>query len=76
MVLQSLHNLSDEQTEYLIRDRMSFTRFLDLELEDPVTDVSRGVGAAGEITSVAHAFQPSGRFSTRLPEPLSQPISL
>ena len=22
-----------------------------------------GVGAAGEITSVAHAFQPSGRFS-------------
>ena len=75
VVLQSLHNCSDEQTEYLIRDRMSFTRFLDLELEDPVTDVSRGVGAAGEITSVAHAFQPSGRFSTRLPEPLSQPIS-
>ena len=22
-----------------------------------------GVGAAGEITSVTHAFQPSGRFS-------------
>jgi IS5 family transposase len=32
-VLQSLHNLSDEQTEYLIRDRLSFMRFLDLELE-------------------------------------------
>jgi Transposase domain (DUF772) len=51
--LQSLHNLSDEQTEYLIRDRISFMRFLDLELEDPVPDattiwllsVSRGVGA-------------------------------
>ena len=40
VVLQSLHNLSDEQTEYLIRDRMSFTRFLDLELEDPVTDAT------------------------------------
>jgi transposase, IS5 family len=34
VVLQSLHNLSDEQTEYLIRDRISFMRFLDLELED------------------------------------------
>ena len=32
VVLQSLHNLSDEQTEYLIRDRLSFMRFLDLEL--------------------------------------------
>jgi len=32
VVLQSLHNLSDEQTEYLIRDRRSFMRFLDLEL--------------------------------------------
>src|SRR6267378_455539 len=34
VVLQSLHNLSDEQTEYLIRDRLSFMRFLDLELEE------------------------------------------
>jgi len=25
-VLQSLHNLSDERTEYLIRDRISFMR--------------------------------------------------
>jgi IS5 family transposase len=31
VVLQSLHNLSDER-EYLIRDRISFMRFLDLEL--------------------------------------------
>src|SRR5262249_27703232 len=40
VVLQSLHNLSDEQTEYLIRDRKSFMRFLDLELEDPVPDAT------------------------------------
>src|SRR3979490_1186827 len=40
VVLQSLHNLSDEQTEYLIRDRRSFMRFLDLELEDPVPDAT------------------------------------
>src|SRR5260370_323799 len=40
VVLQSLHNLSDEQTEYLIRDRLSFMRFLDLEFEDPVPDAT------------------------------------
>ena len=40
VVLQSLHNLSDEQSEYLIRDRMSFMRFLDLELEDAVPDAT------------------------------------
>jgi IS5 family transposase len=40
-VLQSLHNLSDDRTEYLIRDRISFMRFLDLELEDPVPDAQR-----------------------------------
>jgi len=40
VVLQSLHNLSGEQTEYLIRDRLSFMRFLDLELEDPVPDAT------------------------------------
>src|SRR6266480_2856907 len=27
MVLQSLHNLSDDRTEYLIRDRISFMAF-------------------------------------------------
>src|SRR5712675_1776247 len=36
VVLQSLHNLSDEQSEYLIRDRLSFMRFLDLELAEAV----------------------------------------
>ena len=40
MVLQSLHNLCDEQTEYLIRDRISFTCFLVLELEVPVPDAA------------------------------------
>src|SRR5207245_11243105 len=36
VVLQSLHNLSDEHTEYLIRQRLSFLGFLHLILEDPV----------------------------------------
>jgi IS5 family transposase len=38
LVLQSLYNLSDDQTEYMIRDRLSFMRFLGLGLEDPVPD--------------------------------------
>ncbi|NOX41209.1 MAG: IS5 family transposase [Alphaproteobacteria bacterium] len=38
IVLQQLYNLSDDQIEYQIRDRLSFMRFLDLGLEDPVPD--------------------------------------
>ena len=40
LVLQTLYNLSDEQAEYLIRDRISFMRFLGLGLEDPVPDAT------------------------------------
>ncbi|WP_414041705.1 N-6 DNA methylase [Acidithiobacillus sp. M4-SHS-6] len=38
MVLQQLHNLSDEQTECQIRDRLSFQRFLGISLEEAVPD--------------------------------------
>jgi transposase, IS5 family len=38
MVLQSLYNLSDEQMEFQIKDRISFMRFLGLNLEDKVPD--------------------------------------
>jgi len=38
LILQSLYNLSDEQTEYQIRDRLSFMRFLDLPLGADVPD--------------------------------------
>jgi IS5 family transposase len=38
LVLQSLYNLSDEQVEYQVSDRMSFTRFLRLGIEDRVPD--------------------------------------
>ena len=38
LVLQSLYNLSDEQVEYQVRDRLSFTRFLGLGLEDSIPD--------------------------------------
>src|SRR6476660_787767 len=40
LVLQALHNLSDEQAEYQVRDRLSFTRFLRLSIEDSIPDAT------------------------------------
>jgi IS5 family transposase len=40
LVVQALYNLSDEQTEYQLRDRLSFMRFLGLGLEDAVPDAT------------------------------------
>ncbi len=38
LILQRYYNLSDEQTEYQILDRLSFCRFLGLSLDDKVPD--------------------------------------
>lgn len=38
LVLQSLYNLSDDQVEFQIKDRISFTNFLGLGLGDTVPD--------------------------------------
>ena len=38
LVLQQLHNLADEKVEYMVRDRLSFMRFLGLQLEDRIPD--------------------------------------
>ena len=38
LILQTLYNLSDEQVEYQIRDRLSFARFLGLGIEDSGPD--------------------------------------
>ena len=38
MILQRYYNLSDEQVEYQINDRMSFMRFLDLTIADDIPD--------------------------------------
>ena len=38
LVLQNFYNLSDDQTEFQIRDRYSFCRFLDLTPEGKVPD--------------------------------------
>jgi IS5 family transposase len=38
LILQRFYNLSDDQIEYQINDRMSFMRFLDLTISDDVPD--------------------------------------
>jgi hypothetical protein len=40
LVLQALNNLSDDQAEYQVRDRLSFTRFLRLGIEDSIPDAT------------------------------------
>ena len=40
LVLQALNNLSDEQVEYQVRDRLSFSRFLGLGIEDSIPDAT------------------------------------
>jgi len=38
IILQKLYNMADDKTEYLIKDRLSFQRFLGLQLCDTVPD--------------------------------------
>ncbi len=38
LVVQTLYTLSDDQTEYPLKDRRSFMRFVGLALHDPVPD--------------------------------------
>ena len=40
LILQAMHLLSDERCEYLIKDRLSFMRFLGLGLGDAVPDAN------------------------------------
>ena len=62
LILQSLHNLSDEQIEYQVRDRMSFTRFLGVEFEDDIPDGTtlwlfrEKLAQAGLVKTLFHRF--------------------
>ena len=40
LILQTMHSLSDERCEYLIKDRLFFMRFLGLGLASPVPDAN------------------------------------
>ncbi len=49
LVIQTLNNLSDERTEYLINDRQSFMSFLGLGLSDRVPDAKKRSGCSANI---------------------------
>jgi IS5 family transposase len=40
LILQAMNGLSDEQTEFFLRDRLTWMRFLGLGLGDPVPDAN------------------------------------
>ena len=48
LVLSALYNLSDDQIEYQVRDRLSFMRFLGLGLEDRVPDAKEKRAKVGD----------------------------
>jgi IS5 family transposase len=59
LVLQASHNLSDERTEYLIRDRLSFMRFLGLGLADTVPDANTIWGFREALTRARIGAKPA-----------------
>ena len=62
LVLQALYNLSDDQAEFVIQDRLSFMRFLGLGLSDKVPDAKmiwlfrEGLVRAGAIDNLFARF--------------------
>jgi IS5 family transposase len=56
LIIQATNNLSDERAEFLINDRLSFMRFLGLDLEDRVPD-ARTIWLFREKLSTAGAIE-------------------
>ena len=68
LVIQAANNLSDERTEFLINDRLSFMRFLGLGLSDRVPD-ARTIWLFREKLTKAEAIKPLfERFDAALRE--------
>jgi transposase, IS5 family len=66
LVIQAANNLSDERAEYLINDRLSFMRFLELGLGDRVPD-ARTIWLFREKLTKAEAIGPLfARFDATL----------
>jgi transposase len=66
LVIAAMDNLSDERTEFLINDRMSFMRFLGLSMSDRVPD-ARTIWLFREKLTKAGAIEPLfARFDAAL----------
>ena len=59
LILQASHSLSDERSEFLIKDRLSFMRFLGLGLSDPVPDANTIWTFREALTRAEIACQPT-----------------
>ena len=57
LILQASHSLSDERCEYLIKDRLSFMRFLGLDLSGTVPDANT-IWSFREALTQAGAIDP------------------
>src|SRR5437868_15378484 len=68
LVIQAANNLSDERTEFLINDRLSFMRFLGLGLSDRIPD-ARTIWLLREKLTKAGAI---GRWFERFDTTLRQ----
>jgi IS5 family transposase len=66
VVLQTLYTLSDDQTEYQIRDRLSFMRFVGLALEDRVPDAKTIWLFREQLTRAGAIERLFGRFDAAL----------
>jgi hypothetical protein len=63
LVLQTLYTLSDDATEYQLKDRLSFMRFCGLALHDPVPDETIWLFLEQLTRAGAHQFK--GLYAAR-----------
>lgn len=69
LILQAMHSLSDERCEYLIKDRLSFMRFLGISLADAVPDANtiwtfrEALRKAGAVDGLFRRFDETLRTS-------------
>jgi len=68
LILQTLYTLSDDQTEYQLRDRLSFMRFAGLALHDPVPDAKTIWLYREQLTRSGALLRMFERFDTMLRE--------
>jgi transposase, IS5 family len=66
LILQRLFNLSDEQTEYQITDRLSFTRFLGLRLGSKIPDFTTVWRFREALTTAGVVKRLFDRFTAQL----------
>ena len=66
LVIQRPFNLSDEQLEYQITDRLSFTRFLGLHIRETIPDYPSFWGFREAMAEKGLERQLFNRFSAKL----------